>query len=1442
MRFPSWVRPRLIAIICLPALACALLQWSGSGSGAQSARAASASPEAVAAALPHVSVLFLGDNGHHVPLERCRQVYSELGQHNIDVTYTDRLSDLNPQTLGRYDVLLLYANWPTISKSQEKALLDYVEGGHGFAVIHCGSYCFLNSPKITALIGGRFKSHNTGVFKETIVDADHPIEKGLHPIESWDETYVHEMHNEKNRTVLSYRIQGNHKEPYTWVRTQEKGRVFYTAWGHDQRTWGNADFQALLERGIRWSAGDWALKPAKPLPPFKFVEANVPNYLPGKSWGTTGKPITQMQEPISPEESMRHMVVPPGFEVKLACSEPQVKKPICMAFDERGRLWVAETFDYPNNMQPPGQGHDQITICESTKGDGVMDKFTVFADHLSIPTSMVFANGGLIVTQAPDMLFFPRDPADPDHAKERRVLFHGFGTRDTHAGPSNLHYGFDNWIYGTCGYSGFRGEVGGQQVSFGQGVFRFKADGSKLEFLGSTTNNTWGLGISEDNQIFGSTANGNPSWYLPLPNRYYEQVRGMNAPRLETIADTPHFWPITEKVRQVDFFGSYTAGAGGELYTARSFPKFYWNRVAFTGEPTGHLLGRFEITPKGSGYVTRNDFNLLASKDEWTAPIAAVVGPDGALWMIDWYNYIVQHNPIPKGWVAGKGGAYETPLRDKRHGRVYRIIWRAGTPSQTFDLSKMSAAQLVDVLKSPNLLWRLHAQRLMIEKGDRSIIAALAALVNDRSVDAIGLNPPAIHSLWTLHGLGALDGSHPNPQALAAVEAGLHHPSAAVRKAALDVLPRAAGSIASILQGNLLADPDAQVRKSALLALSGMPASEQAGEAVYASVARKGREEDRWLENAAAIAACRHDSGFLKALFAAHPSNGASSNGALASNVVRPPVNLLPNPSFEQIDAASSLPAGWSVRDYAGRADHAISSDAHTGTHSLKITSTRGADASMHVDVPVEPNTDYVLSGWIKTKNVRNGTGLGALLNVHLTEFRTPAVSGTSDWKKVQVRFNSGPLARESINCLFGGWGQSTGEAWFDDIELSPASETGLKGNVGKVAGVVIRQYARRAPADSIVATLSQLKGIDPTLTALVIDGLSNGWPENAPPKLSAADVESLRNVMDTLPASAKDGLLALAGRWNRRDLFPQQSAAAVASLKADLANVSLDAAHRADAARRLIAVNDGPQTAALLLKQITPTSPPAVQTGLLSALGESHAPDAGQLLVAQWPQLTPTAQKAALRLMLRRSAWTSALLDAISAGKINSKDLLPQQWQELADNPDAALARRARSVRRRAGNAPSADRAAIVKKLMPLADQAGDAAKGRLVFEKNCMVCHTIDGQGGKVGPELTGVGLRPKSDILMQILDPNRAVEGTYRQWMCKTKDDVISGRIYSESKTSVELMDATGQLHQIQRDGIEVLKPTDKGIMPEGLEAIPAKDIVDLLQYLSQSKVKR
>ncbi|MBM3846692.1 MAG: glycosyl hydrolase, partial [Verrucomicrobia bacterium] len=623
------------------------------------------------------------------------------------------------------------------------------------------------------------------------------------------------------------------------------------------------------------------LKP-KPSPlPFEYEPAPepLPNYVSGARWGTQSDPIRTMQKPLPPAVSATRLLLPDHFESHLFASEPEILKPICMAWDERGRLWIAETVDYPNELRSAGEGRDRIRICEDADGDGRADRFTLFADKLSIPTSMVIVQGGVIVAQAPDMLLL-RDTDGDDRADERKVLFTGWGTFDTHAGPSNLRWGFDNWIWGVVGYSGFDGTVGGKSIKFGMGFFRFKPDGSQLEFVRSSNNNTWGLGFAEDGTLFGSTANGNPSMYMPIPNRMYEQVSGWSASRLESIATNMHIYPSTPKVRQVDWHDRYTAGAGHALYTARSFPREYWNRRAFVCEPTGHLIGMFDLVADGADFVAQNLGSFLASDDEWTSPIAAEVGPDGALWLIDWYNYIIQHNPVPHGFKNGKGNAYETGLRDKRHGRIYRITHKAGKPTPQPRLHGGSPNDWVKALSNENMLWRMHAQRLIVEKKANETVPKLIKLVKNRSVDELGFNLGALHALRTLQGLEA-------PELGSVAGEALTHPSSGVKRAALDALPRNARSVQAILEKEALHDPNDQVRLAALLALAEMPPDVSAGVMTHLVAGNVRTHRSRWLREAAACAGAKHADGFLQALVAKRPSSIPAGVVEIVGVVVR---------------------------------------------------------------------------------------------------------------------------------------------------------------------------------------------------------------------------------------------------------------------------------------------------------------------------------------------------------------------------------------------------------------------------------------------------------------------------------------------------------------------------------------------------------------------------
>ena len=1054
-----------------------------------------------------IEMLFLGDQGHHKPAERFFQLMPALGTHGIDLTYTENLADLNAATLAKYDGLILYANHEKIAPEQEKALIDYVESGHGFVPLHCASACFGNSPRFLALVGGRFKSHQTGEFETKITNATHPVMAGFTGFKTWDETYVHDTLS-ADRTVLQVREQ----EPWTWVRTQGKGRVFYTAYGHDERTFGNDGFQELVRRGIMWAIGDAAAQQltALAIKPFQYdATKKVPNY-------EKRTPPPQYQLPLDPAESRKHIQIPVDAELTLAASEPAIANVIDMDWDERGRLWVVETVDYPNERTDTG-GHDRIRILEDTNGDGKLDKNTVFADGLSVPTSLVFANGGVIVQQAPHTLFL-RDTKGTGHADERRILFSGWGTQDTHAEPSNLHAGFDGWIYGCVGYSGFDGEVGGERMKFSQGFYRFKPDGSKLEYLGHSSNNTWGFAFGENGDVFGSTANNQPSIYLPIAKRYYDMVDGLEAPTIPGI-DTNRKVPLLmERIRQVDVMGGFTAEAGHNIYTARAFPKEFWNRVALLCEPTCHVLYKGLLDPAGTSFTTANGWNLAASDDEWFAPVQAKTGPDGAIWISDFYSFLIQHNPTPtpanggfKG-ETGHGNAFISDLRDTQRARIWRLGWKGMTPSKQFRLSKDDAPTLLAALKSDNLLWRQHAQRLLVERAKPDVVPALKALAADPAMDEIGIAGGAFHALWTLHGLGAAD--------LETLTAALKHPASGVRRAALQILPRSMQSAQAILDSGALADKEPLVRLTALLALADQPPSDLVGEALFKLKEDPAFAKDKYLPTALTIAASRHANGYLAAVLGGATPLAADPAAAPAA----PAPNVIQNGGIEALTRSlPPQPLNWTVRTYVGTAEHAVVKKGRADGWCLEISSTAGADTSWYQDIAVEPDSDYLLSGWIKTENVKGATG--ALLEIHSLNGAQPKsapVTGTSDWQQMSFKISTGKQDTISLNLLFGGWGKSTGTAWFDDLACV---KVGSGGGPASAAGpgdltAIARTFARLATPTQLTA-LNTLLASKPSAPARTIaDGLRN------PAKAKVAEnLDALAKTHQIVKIKAEEGL-----------------------------------------------------------------------------------------------------------------------------------------------------------------------------------------------------------------------------------------------------------------------------------------------------------------------------
>ncbi len=975
-----------------------------------------------------VRVIFVG---HEAENHRSDLYYpmlqQALGREAIYFDYVTNTKDAfaNKAYLEKFDAVLLYANHITIEQDEWQNLKTFIEDGGGFVPVHCASWCFQNIPEFDQIVGGRFANHKTGIFRPKTIAPDNAAIRNVESFEAWDETYVHKNHNAKDRTILQVREVGENDnitepEPWTWIRTQGKGRVFYTASGHDERVWSQPAFQELLKRGILWSVGDDRLasyeafiRNRRPLT-YQKVD-NIPNY------EKRPEPLPK-QDPLSAGDSMTYTRVPVDFRLELFASEPDIVNPISLAWDERGRLWVAETVDYPNEVRQ-GSGKDTIKILEDTDGDGRCDKVTVFAEGLNIPTSLVCYNGGVIVAQAPNFLFLKDEDGD-DKADVNEVLFTGWGIKDTHAGPSNLRYGVDNWIYGAVGYSGFAGEVGGEQHKFGSGIFRFRPDGSKLEFLYQFNNNTWGLGFNEAGDVFGSTANNNPSFHGILPATIYP--KGQKGRSAEMIADTPTFHPITPNIRQVDAFGAYTAGAGHALATSANFPASMRNQTAFVAGPTGNLLGLYHLQKSKHRYKARNAYSFVASADEWFSPVAAEVGPDGNLWIADWYNFIIQHNPTPNpdrgGYkaVTGKGNAHKNPNRDKQHGRIYRTLWDGAKKSPINTLSSADNAMLVAALGDDNQFWRLTAQRLLVAKQDKSVAESLRKLVSS------GKPLAALHAFWTLEGIGELD--------RATHQLALLHPDPDIQRNAVRALGTDEAAQQLFFDTAAVTSKDLSVRLEAFIKLAHFPKSETLSLAVEHLMKDRQNRTDEILSAA------------LRAAGASQGVKGPATYGP----------NLLSNASFEEITGPKRQPMDWTVRTYQGQALHAVDfKEAKSGKRSLRIVSREGADSSVFAKATVKSHTDYRLSGWVKTAGLAGARG--AQLNIHEIQgpdsARTSGLRKRNDWTFLEVEFNTGKRKAISINCLYGGWGRSTGTAWFDDIALEEVTYTSSSDPGEKLTG-----------------------------------------------------------------------------------------------------------------------------------------------------------------------------------------------------------------------------------------------------------------------------------------------------------------------------------------------------------------------------------------------------
>jgi putative membrane-bound dehydrogenase-like protein len=592
----------------------------------------------------------------------------------------------------------------------------------------------------------------------------------------------------------------------------------------------------------------------------------------------------QVHTRLSPDEALASFELEPGYRIELAAAEPLIRDPVAIAFDERGRMFVVENRGYPGPLEGEAQPAPQgvIALLEDSNGDGRFDKRTDFAANLTSPNGIMLWDGGVFVSNAPDLLYF-KDTTGDAVADERRVVLTGFdATRTAQIRFSHPTLGIDNWVYLTSGLTG--GNVTTPDhpdrppIKFTSSDSRFNPFTHAFELTGGQ--GQYGLTFDDYGRRF-TCSNRHPVMHAVLEPRYLKRNPHLafsgTVEDVSAVGAQASVWPISADMTTASYIpgllstphsGTFTAASGVHIHRGDALPPGGGGAPPlsddhrdsiFICESAQNLVQRQIRSSNGVTFTSRPariGREFLASRDQWFRPVFATNGPDGALYIVDMYRKTIDHPQyVPEqsrpllDFEAGKG-----------QGRIYRIVaqnWKAD--SKPVDLGHMSRDELARTLEHPNAWWRETAQRLLVERRDRSAIPFLRTVAEHGRSDVA-----RIHALWTLEGLGGLEAAD--------IARALQDPRAAVRENAIRLAEARVGASQDLLSHvlRLADDPDDRVRLRVALAL-GETEDPRAINAL-ASIARRDGAQS-WMRAAIFSSVRERSNEFLRAFVASPPSS-----------------------------------------------------------------------------------------------------------------------------------------------------------------------------------------------------------------------------------------------------------------------------------------------------------------------------------------------------------------------------------------------------------------------------------------------------------------------------------------------------------------------------------------------------------------------------------------
>jgi putative membrane-bound dehydrogenase-like protein len=451
---------------------------------------------------------------------------------------------------------------------------------------------------------------------------------------------------------------------------------------------------------------------------------------------------------LDPENAAKAMTVPDGFHVNLFAGEPDVVQPIAFTLDDRGRVWVAEAYSYTHRL-PDDQARDRILIFEDTDGDGKFDKRKVFTDKLNLVSGLEVGFGGVWVGAAPYLMFIP--DADGDDAPDGppQILLDGWAMHDTHETLNTFIWGPDGWLYGCHGVFthsnvGKPGTPDKERTPINAGIWRYHPTRHQFEVFAHGTSNPWGVDFDANGQAF-LTSCVIPHLYYVIPGARYERQAGQHFnpytyDDIKTIADHRHYLGANPHGGngKSDSAGGGHAHAGAMIYQGAAWPKEYDGSI-FMNNIHGARMNRDVLTPSGSGFIGSHAPDFLLANDSWSQLLNFRYGPDGNVYMIDWYDKNQCHR-------------VELDLHDRSNGRIFKLVY--GTPKfQPVDLKRESSLDLVKRLANPNAWYARQARRILQERGLKpDVTKALESIAADTTKTA----PMRLRAFWVLQSAEAL--------------------------------------------------------------------------------------------------------------------------------------------------------------------------------------------------------------------------------------------------------------------------------------------------------------------------------------------------------------------------------------------------------------------------------------------------------------------------------------------------------------------------------------------------------------------------------------------------------------------------------------------------------------------------------------------------------------